>query len=433
VHLNCPFRKPLEPLEVDGDVPVDFEAAAPLAVTGRDGPFVDTDAGHRTPPRSVVDDLAQALATARRPLLVAGPADPPTSDDADEASLPDALAALAEASGAPLLADPLSRTRFGEVAQSDALVCGGYDAYLGEQAAAQWPAPDIVLRTGASPTSKPLRKYLAAVDTRQVVIDPVGGWREAEFTATELLTAAPAPTATVLAEAIRSDTGENTCTDWLRRFEAVEHAHWELVDDAVGTETFEGATLSVVIDLLPDPATLFVSNSMPVRDLDRFARPRSAAITALANRGASGIDGITSTALGAGSATDDPLVLVIGDLAYYHDMNGLLAVGRCDVDATIVLVNNDGGGIFHKLPIEDFDPPFTAGFKTPHGLDFEPTGELYELGYEQVASVDELRRACEASIGSDGAQVIECTYDAAASHEVRDELQARLRERVFGA
>ena len=135
---------------------------------------------------------------------------------------------------------------------------------------------------------------------------------------------------------------------------------------------------------LPDPATLFVSNSMPVRDLDRFAEPRGTDVTALGNRGVSGVDGVTSSALGAGSATGDPLVLVTGDLAYYHDMNGLLAVARCDVDATIVLINNDGGGIFHMLPIESFDPPFTEQFRTPHGLDFEPTADLHGLAFART-------------------------------------------------
>jgi 2-succinyl-5-enolpyruvyl-6-hydroxy-3-cyclohexene-1-carboxylate synthase len=430
VHLNCPFRKPLEPVAVAEDVPAEFDTEAPLAAEGRDGPFVETTAGARQPADSVVDEVSEVLASARRPLIVAGPADPPAADAGDD-PLAQALTSLATVTEAPLLADPLSGLRFGEPYRSDALVCGGYDAYLGERATREWPDPDVVVRVGASPTSKPLRQYLTAADTRQVVIDPAGGWREAAFTATDLVTAHPAATATALAEGAQRAAHTQSRRDWQQRFETAEQTHWALVDEAVATREFEGAALSVVANVLPDPATLFVSNSMPVRDLDRFGRPRGAAITALANRGASGIDGITSTALGAGSATDDPLVLVVGDLAYYHDMNGLLAVGRCGVDATIVLLDNDGGGIFHKLPIEAFDPPFTEGFKTPHGLDFEPTGELYDLEYQSVADVDELRQACLDSIGSAGATVVESTYDAAASHETRDDLEATLHERVF--
>ncbi|HMB51556.1 MAG TPA: thiamine pyrophosphate-dependent enzyme, partial [Natronoarchaeum rubrum] len=167
-----------------------------------------------------------------------------------------------------------------------------------------------------------------------------------------------------------------------------------------------------------------------VRDLDRFGRPRGADLTALGNRGASGIDGIASTALGAGSATDDPLVLVTGDLAYYHDMNGLLAVARCGVDATIVLVNNDGGGIFHLLPIEAFDPPFTDQFKTPHGLDFAPTGELYGLDFSRVETLSAFRDAYDASLAAEGTQVIEFRIDGEESHRTREAIHDAVCERL---
>jgi 2-succinyl-5-enolpyruvyl-6-hydroxy-3-cyclohexene-1-carboxylate synthase len=185
--------------------------------------------------------------------------------------------------------------------------------------------------------------------------------------------------------------------------------------------------LADVTRLAPDPATVFVSNSMPVRDMDRFGRPREADLTVLGNRGASGIDGITSTALGAGSATDDPLVLVTGDVAYYHDMNGLLALGRCEVDATIVLVDNGGGGIFHILPIEDHDT-FESQFKTPHGLDFGPTADLYGLEFARPSDRRELVEAFEASVGREGTQVLSVAFDAAESHARRDSLQRRVVE-----
>jgi 2-succinyl-5-enolpyruvyl-6-hydroxy-3-cyclohexene-1-carboxylate synthase len=189
--------------------------------------------------------------------------------------------------------------------------------------------------------------------------------------------------------------------------------------------------LSAVAAEAPDPATMMVSNSMPVRDLDRFGEPRAADLTVLGNRGASGIDGITSTGLGAGSATDSPLVLVTGDLAYYHDMNGLLAIGRCDVDATIVEVNNDGGGIFHMLPIEEFDPPFTEQFRTPHGLDYEATGDLYDFDFERVEELPAFRSAFRESVGSEGTQVIEVTTDAAESHRFREQLEKRVATKIL--
>jgi 2-succinyl-5-enolpyruvyl-6-hydroxy-3-cyclohexene-1-carboxylate synthase len=420
VHLNVPFRKPLEPIEVPGDVSEDLPERAPRGATGREGPFVRTTRGESRLDDDAVATIADALVAADRPLLVAGPADPP-GDGVD------ALPSLAAALDAPLLADPLSGLRFGDHAD-DAPVLGAYDAAL---AATELPYPDVVLRVGASPTSKPLRKYLADADARQFLVDPAGGWREAAFTATDLVAAAPGWLADALVERIDAGNREADASadpSWPDQFRDLEARHWDLVADA-RDELFEGGLLADVAHLAPDPSTVVVSNSMPVRDLDRFGRPRDADLRVLANRGASGIDGVTSTALGAGSATEDPLVLVTGDLAYYHDMNGLLSLSRCGVEATIVVVNNDGGGIFHLLPIEQFDPPFTDQFKTPHGLDFAPTGDLYGLRFRRVDSRAAFREAFTEAAPADGTQVIEVVTDADGSHRIRE----RLTERIVDA
>jgi 2-succinyl-5-enolpyruvyl-6-hydroxy-3-cyclohexene-1-carboxylate synthase len=420
VHLNIPFRKPLEPTPVPGDVG-DLPSEAPLAATGRDGrPFVATTRGESRVPARERERLAAALAGAERGLVVCGPADAPTPAR-------EALAALAGATGFPVLADPLSGHRFGpQVAVTP--VCGGYDSYL--DGADGWPDPELVVRFGASPTSKTLRKYLAGTDARQVVVDPAGGWREAEFTASDLVAADPTPLARDLAGTL--DGADSADAAYRERFAAAEREYWALVDDAT-TRFFEGAVLATVARRCPDPATVFVSNSMPVRDLDRFGRPRDADLRVLGNRGVSGIDGITSTALGAGSATDDPLVLVTGDLAFYHDMNGLLALTRCGVDATIVLVDNDGGGIFHMLPIESFDPPFTEQFRTPHGLDFEPAGDIYGFAFERFdrdRGLSAFGDAFEASVGAPGTQVLAVELDGERSHRTREEIHERVLEKV---
>ncbi|SDK17408.1 2-succinyl-5-enolpyruvyl-6-hydroxy-3-cyclohexene-1-carboxylic-acid synthase [Natronorubrum texcoconense] len=433
VHLNCPFRKPLEPLEVADAVPNSFSET--LAGKGRDGAFVETSSGTVTLEDGQYRPLVAALEEADRPLIVAGPADPVDLPELD----PDAVVAVAERVGAPILADPLSSLRFGDHVPGTASsgpVYGGYDGYITDL-----PSPDVVVRFGASPTSKPLRHALRDSGARQFLLDPAGAWREATFTATDLLTASPGSVFEGLCDrlASESDDGDHGATpapndDWHTRFETAERRHWDVCDDALTADAleidpFEGGILASVFAHAPDPATVFVSNSMPIRDADRFGQPRAAELTVLANRGASGIDGIASTALGAGSATDDPLVLVTGDLAFYHDSNGLLAVERCDVDATIVLLDNDGGGIFHKLPIEEFEPPFTDQFKTPHGLEFEHLTELYGLEYERVDPVDFVDAYCD-SLERDGTQVLALEFDSEASHRRREALEDRVRDEV---
>jgi 2-succinyl-5-enolpyruvyl-6-hydroxy-3-cyclohexene-1-carboxylate synthase len=413
VHLNFPFRKPLEPTRVEGDVPDDLSA---LAVDGRDGPFVQTTAGAPELDEEGLHRVARAL-DADRGLVVAGPADPPGYDR-------EALTALLHATGFPLLADPLSGLRFGGHTRVTTTL-GGYDNYLDPAVTDEWPDPEVVLRVGASPTSKALRKYLARTDARQLVVDPAAGWREAEFTATDLVVAEPSRLAARLSRLV---SGGRPDADWRDRWTDAEATHWSVVEEAEAF--FEGRILADVAELAPEPSTLFLSNSMPVRDADRFAKPSEAARTVLGNRGASGIDGIVSTALGAGSATTDHLTLVTGDLAYYHDMNGLLALERCGVDATVVLVNNDGGGIFHLLPIEAFDPPFTGQFRTPHGLDFEPTGEVYDLEFARVDDRDTFRETYADSVAREGTQVIEFRTDGEASHRTRERLHDEVVERL---
>ncbi|QLK25998.1 2-succinyl-5-enolpyruvyl-6-hydroxy-3-cyclohexene-1-carboxylic-acid synthase [Natrinema zhouii] len=431
VHLNCPFRKPLEPIDVPGDVPESF--AETLAGGGRDGAFVETTAGERTLSDDQYRPLVRALADADRPLIVAGPADPVDLTRLEPAD----VVAVAERVGAPILADPLSGLRFGPHIGDDSAdgpVYGGYDAYVDEL-----PDPDVVVRFGASPTSKPLRHALRDANARQFLIDPAGDWREATFTATDLLAAAPGTVFDGLRERLEAEAGADATdseieAEWLAAFDDAERRHWEIRNEALTasaleSEPFEGAILASVFSNAPNPATVFVSNSMPIRDADRFGRPRDAELTVLANRGASGIDGITSTALGAGSATDDPLVLVTGDLAFYHDSNGLLAVDRCDVDATIVLLDNDGGGIFHKLPIEEFDPPFTQQFKTPHSLEFDALGELYGLEFERVTPAD-FTAAYRRSLETAGTQVLAVEFDSEANHRRRDALAGRVTDAV---
>lgn len=417
VHLNVPFRKPLEPTLVPGDVPDELSECAPLAMDGRSGPFVETVQGHPELDSSELGEVASAIDDADCGLIVCGPATQPTPSR-------DALSRLARATEYPVLADPLSGHRFSERVE-DCLICGGYDAYLD---GCDWPEPEVVVRFGASPTSKVLRKYLARVDARQFVVDGAGGWPEAEFTATDLVAADPTRLTTSLAGMVHSPAD----SAYSERFERTEQWYWDLVSEACEARFFEGGVLAAVSEHLPSESTLFVSNSMPVRDLDRFGRPRAESVTVLGNRGVSGIDGIISTALGAGSASDEPLILVTGDLAFYHDMNGLLALSRCNVDATIVLVDNDGGGIFHKLPVERFDPPFTEQFRTPHGLDFSVTTDLYDFEFERLDTRTEFVDAFTNAVERDGSQVLSVEFDAESSHRYRETIQERVVTKMGG-
>ncbi len=418
VHLNIPFRKPLAPVEDETEQAL-IEAVGPQqdrrnhAIRSHPGVVSPTAASRRT--------LRSAIEAAERGVIVAGPLAP-------KEGRASAIRSFARRTGFPLLADPLSNLRFGPVAEEVSLF-GGYDGYLGTSGTKDWPDPDLIVRFGASPTSKPLRHYLRDSDARGFLVDPTTGWREATFTTTDRIQSSISPLVEALAEVDRDPN-----PSWHRRFERAESIHWDAVTDR-DPGSWEGGVVAQVLESVPDPATVFVSNSMPVRDLDRYGRPRDASLTVLGNRGASGIDGITSTALGAGEATTDPLIAITGDLAYFHDMNGLIALGRFGLDGTIVLLNNDGGGIFHKLPIADFEPPFESHFETPHGLDFAATEALYDLTFDRI-DPGKVGTAVESAAGSPGTNVIEVPTDGAKSttvrESIRDTVGSRLQETDSG-
>jgi 2-succinyl-5-enolpyruvyl-6-hydroxy-3-cyclohexene-1-carboxylate synthase len=175
-----------------------------------------------------------------------------------------------------------------------------------------------------------------------------------------------------------------------------------------------------------------VSNSMPVRDLDAFAHPMGKALRVFGNRGVSGIDGIVSTALGLRWALEKPTVAVLGDLAFFHDMNGLLAARKGGIPVVFVVLNNDGGGIFHSLPVRSHEPAFTRFFATPHGLDFQKTAELYGLDYARARDLDGLREKTVLALGRERPSMVEMVTDRDATHRGRAEVVAAVSRAMEG-
>lgn len=415
IHLNVPFRKPLEPTIETEAIPANFTDEFPLAAKGRDGAFVRIHDGHRHLSDRDRSRLAEMVTSVDRPLLVAGPGDGDALSVSGAKKLLDAL-------DAPLIADPLSGLRYGPHISNRPII-GSADVLAAADVVDTWPSPDLVIRFGASPTSKSLRQYLADVEARQVLVDPAGGWREATFTATDVVAAAPDRVADCLAKAATTGSSQ-----WRERWTEAANVAQSIAADS---PYFEGGIARTVVAEAPEDSTLFVSNSMPVRDIDRFGLPRSKSLAVYGNRGVSGIDGIASSAFGVGSVTDGPLIVLTGDLAYIHDMNGLLASEKYDIAATIVLINNDGGGIFHRLPIADHET-FENQFRTPHGLDFAPTGDLYNLEVTRVNDMHAFETAYESALFQDGTHVIEAIVDSAESHTIRDRLESKVGARLSG-
>lgn len=423
VHVNVPFDKPLEPVEDDPEVTA-FVQAHPLAAAGRpDGePFVRVGPRRPRAAEAEVAALADLLRESPRTLVVAGPA-----RDAD-VSGPAALA-LARGAGCPILADPLSGARFGD--GGDALVMGAYDLYLREAVVRGRLEPTLVVRVGSSPTSASLQEYLMGhARVRHVVVDGGGRWKDHGATATDYVRADAADTLQRVAAALGD--GAGTTSEWTDLWRRVEAAARSTLSLSAGDEPHEGSVLAAAAGAVPDGGTLFVSSSMPVRDLDAFVPLREAPLRALSNRGASGIDGVVSTAFGVASTTDGPVVCILGDLAFFHDQNGLLWARESDAPVVFVLIDNDGGGIFHMLPVREHEPHFTPYFATPHGLDLRHAAALHGIAFEDVA-VEDVGEALARAVAAGTTRVLRVRTARAANRRRHAEVAAAVAAKVAQA
>lgn len=410
VHVNFPLDKPLEPAGPSGDG-VAFATQHPLAAGGRDGgsPFVDARPGRRSAPADDVVRLARLVAGARSGVVVAGPNPDPTR-------VGEAAVRLAAATGFPLLADPLSGARFRP--DAGAQVVDGYDLFLRDAYVRERLAPDLIVRVGASPTSSALQGWMEHHNgVRHVVVDGGGRWKDFGALATDYLRADAADT-------LRMLSGNATRTvdpAWTWAWSAASAVTRATVESHEGGAPYEGQILAAVTRSIPSGTSLFVSSSMPIRDLDAFAPPRQEHLTVVGNRGASGIDGILSTAFGVSAATPGTTVCVVGDVAFFHDQNGLLWAREPDAPVVFVLVDNDGGGIFHLLPVRDHEPWFTPLFATPHGLDFEHAARMHGIPLEDAAPA-EVEEALARALAGGGTRIVRVRTDRTAVQQRRREI-----------
>ncbi len=217
--------------------------------------------------------------------------------------------------------------------------------------------------------------------------------------------------------------------DWLARWRAADDAAASAISDALGDGLSEPLVARSLVEWLPPEATLFVASSMPIRDIELFAPARELAPRVLSNRGANGIDGTVSSAFGAAAAGAGPVVLLIGDVALAHDIGGLLAARRLGLALTIVLLNNDGGGIFHFLPVAGEGDAFEEHIATPHGLDFAQAAALYHCHHVRAETAEHLRLAVEGALTETRTTIIEVRTD----REENLALHRRVAEAVAAA
>ena len=322
-----------------------------------------------------------------------------------------ALPALASACNYPLLADPLSGARSGDAAVAH------YDLLLRDDWFASAQRPEVVIRVGDLPTSKQLRGWLADLHgSLQITIDPEGGWQDPAAVVERSLRASPE----LLAPPAAAD------PDWLAGWRERDARIGEAVARTLGDGALSELGVAQILgQRLPDDATLFVAASMPVREIEMVWPVRPIPPRVLSNRGANGIDGTLSSAFGASAAGNGPVVALIGDVAFAHDIGGLLAATRLGLVITIVLLDNGGGGIFDHLAVAGERDVYETHVATPTGIDFAAAAQVYGLDYAAPGSPGELERLLARGIEERSrATLLHVTVERAASVELHRRLVA---------
>jgi 2-succinyl-5-enolpyruvyl-6-hydroxy-3-cyclohexene-1-carboxylate synthase len=385
VHLNLAWRNPLAPVPVEGDV----SATSALALEGRgDRPLTAVPHSSSVPEPALLDELAERIAAAPRGLVLAGRQTDPR--------LRDPVVRLASAAGFPLLAEPTSQLRLGPHARGG-IVCR-YDAIARLEPDSL--APELVVRFGDMPTSKPLRLWLGGLDDcRQLVVDSGFGWNEPSNRAETVVRADPAALAAGISERL-SGAGP---AEWAERWRIAEESAEKAISATLAElhEPSEPGLQAALGTALGDGEIVYTASSMPIRDQEAFMPGGGADVLFFCNRGANGIDGLVSSGIGAAHASGRPTVIVTGDLGLLHDIGGLAAFRDVEVPVRIVVVNNDGGGIFHFLPQEKAmaAEEFEALLGTPRGVDVERAAALFGLDYRMVDDLSGLGPALERGTG----------------------------------
>ena len=422
VHLNLPWREPLSPIPVEGAV----TATDPLALHGRDGerPLTAVTRVDLEPTEFILDEIACHIGDAIAGVIVAGRQTDP--------ELREPLARLARASGFPILAEPTSQLRLGPHDRS--YVVTTYDTLLRDEHWAKGVVPELVLRFGEMPTSKPLRQWLAASGADQIVVDPSGGWNEPTNQAAAIVRADPTECASGWAARLERQAGDSPARGplhsrtagrfvqgsprgapqaWMEaeqtalrviaeELEASQEAASSIADRTARRCAIEEAALHLALGRAHrDGDLVYTASSMPIRDQETFLAPGGADVLLLCNRGANGIDGLVSSGIGAAHASGRPTTIVTGDLGLLHDIGGLASLRDVSTPVRILVIDNGGGGIFHFLPQQQTlgGEEFEALLGTPRGVSVERAAALFDLPYRRLESLADLPAALAAGTG----------------------------------
>lgn len=394
VHINFPFRKPFEPKSFTDELTVGHrDLFHTLKLKEKTFPLKS-----HNPDKYLYTEILTLIKNSQRGLIIAGPM-------SFDNKVKKGVLKLADKLKYPIIADACSQFRFGNKLKN---VIINYETFLRNNEFINLFAPDLILQFGRTPASRAIEIFLAKVKTKRYIINEHGDIFDPWNSAAGVFKCAPSLFSGMILKDIRISVNPDK-SEWLNNFVSADGLSQNQKEKIIYQSPFpnESRIIQETLHNLPDNTHVMISNSMPVRDFDYFADRTNKKIIIHSNRGASGIDGILSTALGIQKAVNKPVVLITGDMAFYYDLNSLLTANKYKIPLVVILINNNGGGIFGMLPIARYGKLFNEYFISSHNLKFGTIVRSFGGEYKLIKSWKDLNKSLLTALGQKMITVLE--------------------------
>ena len=421
VHLNFPFRKPLEPTSFTDEIDAELLEQIKNLLLVKNEIKDENDITKKD--ERQVKKVTERIIRKDRGLIIIGPM------NYDKEFIRN-VKKLSKVTGYPILADGVSQLRF-NASKSDKNICVNYDSFLRSDKFIENHQPEIVLHFGRVLTSVVIEDYLKRFNPIHFIINEYGDLFDPLRKSKAPIKVNPIQFCKKLIQTLNENNLFKQKSELLEDFEKADALTEKIKTIALTNSDIqiEPKIISEIISIVPSNTKIMVGNSLPVRDFDCFVGKTTRNLKIYFNRGASGIDGITSTTLGIASV-EKPVVLITGDLSFIHDLNGLIAARKYSIPLVIILINNNGGGIFDLLPIASTQKAFTKYFKTPHNLNIAQIVKSFGLNHYLIKSSKDFQKKLSSSLQEKSFSVLEVVTDSMLSNKMRKKFRSNTIKKI---
>lgn len=409
VHLNFPFRKPLEPFSYTDEVGKSILKIKPQRYLKSKSTKTGTSTFLEKTSGRMIDEIIKY----EKGIIIVGPME-------YDRELLDRIKKLSSLLKYPVFADGLSQLRF-SASKKDRNILSNFNSILLSENFVKKHDPKVILQFGRTPTSSAIESFLSETNADRYLINHYGDLFDPTRNAKSTFAMNPKSFCENLLTQLKAKKFSRQKSGWLKDFIKAEEISNKIKANVIEKSKFpsEPSLLTEIINSIPSGTDVFIGNSLPVRDLDNFLSNTSKRLTVHFNRGASGIDGVSSTALGI-AVRKKPTVLITGDLSFLHDLNALLIAAKFSIPIAIVVINNNGGGIFESLPIAQKVNRFSELFVAPHNLELSGIVKSFGINYQLINSRSQLQSNLIKCLNKNFTSVLEIQTNAVKSVELRD-------------